>query len=266
MVARWRLLVDFALTLMIGACFIGLVAGLGGLGLSYAAKAIGAYAGFGLAVATALFRDPPGTTLGAANRVTLLRAGLACLFAGLVGEGALALGGLAIPLVVGTVAFLVLDGVDGWLARRRGEVSDFGRLLDHETDALFLLILSVLVYQTANVGPWIMAAGLLHYIYLGVRAAWPRLRVDLPAARRGPAIGLGAMLGLLACLSLDLQAEVARAVAAGVVGALIWSISIDAFQMWRKTVSDHDDETLGRRAGALTPGRPQKRNTEESEI
>ncbi len=266
MVARWRLLVDFALTLMIGACFLGLVAWLGGLGLSYAAKAIGAYAGFGLAVAAALFRDPPGTTLGAANRVTLWRTALACLFAGLVGEGARVLDGLAIPLVVGTAAFLVLDGVDGWLARRRGEESAFGRLLDHETDALFLLIRSVLVYQTENVGPWIMAAGLLHYVYLGVRAAWPRLRVDLPAARRGPAIGLGAMLGLLACLSLDLQAEVARAVAVVVLGALIWSFSIDGFRMWRKAISDHDDESLGRRVSALPPGRPRKRNTEESEF
>ena len=266
MVARWRLLVDFALTLMIGACLLGLVAGLGGLGLAYAAKAIGAYAGFGLAVAAALLRDPPGTTLGAANRVTLWRTALACLFAGLVGEGALALGGLAIPLVVGAVAFLVLDGVDGWLARRRGEESNFGRLLDHETDALFLLILSVLVYQTGKVGPWIIAAGLLHYVYLGVRAAWPRLRVDLPAGRRGPAIGLGAMLGLLACLSLDLPTVIAKAVAAVVLGALIWSFSIDGFRMWRKAIADHDDELLGRRISAPPPGRPRKLNTDKSEF
>ncbi len=243
---RHRLLVDFALTLMMGGIILGLVAGISGLGLSFAAKAIGAYAVFGLVAATALFRIPPGTTLGAANRVTLLRAGLACLFAGLVGEGARVLGGLVIPLVVGTVAFLALDGVDGWLARRRGDESNFGRLLDHETDAVFLLVLSVLVHQTEKVGPWIMAAGLLHYVYLAVRAAWPHLRVDLPATRRGPAVGLGAMLGLLACLSLDLQAELARGVAAGVLSALIWSFTMDMFRSQRATISDHNEEMQDR--------------------
>lgn len=239
---RHRLLVDLALTLMTGGILLGLVAEISGLGSAFGAKAIGVYAVFGLVAATVLFRIPPGATLGAANRVTLLRAGLACLFAGLVGEDARILGGLVIPLVVGAVAFLALDGVDGWLARRYGEESVFGRLLDHETDALFFLILSVLVHQTEKVGPWIMSAGLLHYVYLAVRAAWPRLRVDLPATRRGPAVGLGAMLGLLACLSPDLEAEVARAVAAGVLGALIWSFTIDVFRLRRATMSDHDDE------------------------
>ena len=65
-----------------------LVAGISGLGLSQAVKAIGAYAVFGLAVAIVFFRACPHATLGAANRVTLLRAGRAGMFVGLVGDGA----------------------------------------------------------------------------------------------------------------------------------------------------------------------------------
>ena len=51
MLLRHRLLVDFALTLMMGGIFLGLVAGISGLGFSYGAKAIGAYGVFGLVVA-----------------------------------------------------------------------------------------------------------------------------------------------------------------------------------------------------------------------
>ncbi len=230
----WRRpFLDLALTLMVGGICLVLVAGIGGLGLSYAAKAIGAYAVFGLAVATVLFRASPVAVLGAANRVTLLRAALACLFAGLVGEGAQVIAGLAVPLVVGTAAFLALDGVDGWLARRRGEESVFGKLLDHETDALFLLVLSVLVHQTEKVGPWIIAAGLLHYVYLAVRVAFPRLSADLPPTRRGQVTGLGAVLGLLACLFPNVETNVATGVAGVVLIALVWSFTVDAFRLLR---------------------------------
>ena len=83
-----RSFLDLALTLMIGGTGLMLVAEISGLGLSQAVKAIGAYAVFGLAVAIVFFRAFPLATLGAANRVTLLRAGLACLFVGLVGDGA----------------------------------------------------------------------------------------------------------------------------------------------------------------------------------
>ncbi len=246
----WRRpFVDLALTLMVGGICLALVAGIGGLGLSHAAKAIGAYAVFGLAVTTALFRASPVAALGTANRVTLLRAALACLFAGLVGEGARVVAGLAVPLVVGTAVFLALDGMDGWLARRRGEESIFGRFLDHETDALFLLVLSVLVHQTEKVGPWIIAAGLLHYVYLAVRVACPRLSADMPPTRRGQVVGLGAVLGLLACLFPDVQAEVATGVAAVVLSALVWSFTVDVFRLLHMTISAYGEEVPGGKAG-----------------
>ncbi len=54
------------------------------------------------------------------------------------------------------------------------------------------------------------------------------------------------MLGLLACLSLDLQAELARGVAAGVLSALIWSFTMDMFRSQRATISDHDEEMQDR--------------------
>ncbi len=248
----WRRpFVDLALTLLFGGICLALVAGMAGLGLAHAAKAIGAYGVFGLTVGTALFRASPVAALGAANRVTVLRAALACLFAGLVGAGAPAVAGLAVPLMIGTAAFLALDAVDGWLARRRGEASVFGKRLDHETDALFLLVLSVLVHQTEKVGAWIIAAGLLHYVYLAARVTYPRLDADMPPTRRGQVVGLGAVLGLLACLLPNVETEVATGVAAVVLSALVWSFTVDAFRLLRMTVSAHDEEVSSETAKTL---------------
>lgn len=244
----WRRpFVDLALTLVVGGICLALVTRIGGLGLSHATKAIGAYAVFGLAVTTVLLRAPAIVTLGMANRVTLLRAALTCLFVGLVGEGARVVAGLAVPLAGGTAVFLALDGVDGWLARRRGEESVFGKLLDHETDAMFFLVLSILVHQTEKVGPWIIAAGLFHYVYLAVRIACPSLRADMPPTRRGQVAGLGAVLGLLICLFPDVKAEVATSVAAVVLVALVWSFLVDMFRLMYMNTSTDGKEVPGRK-------------------
>jgi phosphatidylglycerophosphate synthase len=78
----------------------------------------------------------PHPRLGPANQVTLARAVLTGLLAGLVGE-------VGTPAVAWTAVGLallaeVLDGVDGRLARRRGWVGEFGARFDLEVDALWL--------------------------------------------------------------------------------------------------------------------------------
>jgi phosphatidylglycerophosphate synthase len=65
------------------------------------------------------------------------------------------------------IAFLVLvlDGLDGFLARKYKTESVFGEYLDMETDAVFVLVLSCLLYQNGVFGPWILSLGLLRYLY-----------------------------------------------------------------------------------------------------
>lgn len=120
---------------------------------------------------------------GLANQVTLLRAGLVCLVGGalLASGGAPAMGWSLATLIA---IALSLDLVDGWLARRLRLVSDFGARFDLEIDALLLLILALLVWQAGQVGPWVLAIGLLRYAF--VLAGWwlPWLRQPLPPSRR----------------------------------------------------------------------------------
>src|SRR5437867_3690361 len=64
----------------------------------------------------------------------------------------------------------LLDGVDGWLARRTHMASTFGERFDMETDALLILVLSVLAWQYDKAGAWLVLAGLLRYLF--VAAGW----------------------------------------------------------------------------------------------
>jgi len=87
-------------------------------------------------------------------------------------------------LIAFAVLAAVLDGLDGMVARTRRETSSFGEKFDMEVDAAFILILALLVWELSNMGSWVLAAGLLRYIF--VAASWPlsALRAALPPSFR----------------------------------------------------------------------------------
>ena len=74
--------------------------------------------------------------------------------------------GVALP-VLAALGFLLLlgDGLDGWVARQRGESSPFGAFLDKETDAFFLLMLCLLVVDLQGYTMALVLVGLLRYLF-----------------------------------------------------------------------------------------------------
>jgi phosphatidylglycerophosphate synthase len=131
----------------------------------------------------------PSGRLGAANAVTLVRLGIVA---------ALPAGVLLLPRVgfsVLVVALLGLDALDGCLARRRGEVSSFGAALDMETDALSVMVLSLLLWQHGVAGPWVLVAGLWRYVYASIIAVVPSLG-EAPRSRFGRVVFAALMLCL----------------------------------------------------------------------
>src|SRR5262245_60937096 len=143
------------------------LAGIGWRGLVTALACYGVIAAF---VVFDLGRHAPHQRFGAANSVTLTRASLTALLWGVVGETTLGwreLGGeLRWLLTFVATAALVLDGADGWIARRRGMASDFGADFDMEVDSLFVLALALLVYGTGRCGLWVLTSGLLRYLFV----------------------------------------------------------------------------------------------------
>ena len=76
------------------------------------------------------------------------------------------------------VVALVLDAVDGRVARSTGTVSAVGARFDMEVDSALVLLLSVYVAQT--LGPWVVAIGSVHYLLLVARRLLPWLRRPAP--------------------------------------------------------------------------------------
>ena len=183
-----------------------------------------------VAVAVGFERGPAG--FGLANQVTLLRAGLVCLIAGvLLAGGTAPLLGWSLTALVATA--LSLDALDGWLARRFGLASAFGARFDLEIDALLILILAVLLWQTGRVGPWVLAIGLLRYAF--VLAGWllPWLRQPLPPSRRRQAVCVQQGITLLLCLLPPVGTTVATLCAGLALVALLASFAADIIYLAR---------------------------------
>ncbi|HZA74744.1 MAG TPA: CDP-alcohol phosphatidyltransferase family protein [Propionibacteriaceae bacterium] len=115
--------------------------------------------------------------LGAANRVTLTRATLVGGVTALVADALL--GPANVAAVVGlAVVALILDGVDGWVARRTGTASALGARFDMEVDAFLILVLSAYVAQ--SVGPWVLAIGAARYAVWAACWVLPWMRTPVP--------------------------------------------------------------------------------------
>jgi phosphatidylglycerophosphate synthase len=95
--------------------------------------------------------------VGYANLITILR--FILLLSLLVANDHL------LPEIVfsGFLIVVILDGVDGWVARRYGQSSTVGELLDMETDAFMVLSLSWIHFQSDLVGWWILIPGGMRY-------------------------------------------------------------------------------------------------------
>jgi phosphatidylglycerophosphate synthase len=66
------------------------------------------------------------------------------------------------------VAYSVIcigDFFDGYIARKLNQTSIFGEYLDKETDAAFVLILSIMVYFNIHQSYWVLIPGLIRYVY-----------------------------------------------------------------------------------------------------
>ena len=150
---------------------------------------------------------------GPANAVTATRSTLVGLITGLVVASFTA--GTSTALLVSLVACaLVLDGVDGHVARRTGSVSEVGGRFDMEVDAFLLLVLCA--YDVRFVGWWVLTIGVLRYAF--VVAGWmlPWMRRTLPPRswRKVVTAVCGVALAIVASQLLPLAGSVLAATAA----------------------------------------------------
>ncbi|MFI9155823.1 CDP-alcohol phosphatidyltransferase family protein [Streptomyces sp. NPDC053367] len=169
-------------------------------------------------------------SFGPANRVTLGRAILVGAVTALVADSVRSAPPLTLFVGLTAVA-LILDGVDGQVARRTGTSTPLGARFDMEVDAFLILVLSV--YVSMALGAWVLLIGGMRYAFVAAARVWPWLNAPLPpsAARKTVAAVQGVFL-LVAASDL-----LPRPATAGVVlvalGALVWSFGRDVVWLWR---------------------------------
>jgi phosphatidylglycerophosphate synthase len=174
----------------------------------------------------------PFPRFGPANQVTMVRAFLVAIVAGFIGEPSLPSAGWIV--VCAAVVATVLDGVDGWLARRTGMASAFGARFDMETDALLIQVLAVLAWQYGKAGPWVLISGLLRYQFVAAGWVLPWMREPLFPSVRRKAICVVQIVGLILTILPPIVPPASEWLAAASLAALAYSFLVDTVWLWRQ--------------------------------
>jgi phosphatidylglycerophosphate synthase len=133
----------------------------------------------------------------------------------------------------------VLDGVDGWLARRSGMASEFGARFDMEVDALLILVLAMLVWWWQRAGAWVLLAGLLRYLFVAAGWLLPWMRRPLTPTRRARVICVVQIVTLIVAIAPIIPRPLSAPVAAAGLLALSYSFVVDTVRLWRSRHSTY---------------------------
>lgn len=207
---------------------------LGGSPAGFALKAALVPVALAALVWRSLPRHLPHTRLGPANTVTLGRSVFVGLLAALLGApmaaewpGLVSLFGLVV---------IVLDGVDGLVARSRKVVSDFGAALDGELDALLVLVLTLAVWQVDRAGAWVWLAGGARFAFLAGMRVWPWLAAPLPPSNHRKLCFAFLVWSLLAAPLPWLSAETGQVLSFFATVLLLVSFAVDV--VWLRARRD----------------------------
>lgn len=215
------------------------------LGLVLATRLVAPLPSLALLLALALFAGLAGLLLwgwrmtpalsqfGAANTITLMRSVLVLWMASLLPFPE-ALATLVWPFALAALAVLLLDGVDGAVARRTGTSTAFGARFDMELDAFYLLVLCGAVMALDKAGAWVVALGLMRYGFILAGLAWPFLQAPLPDSFRRKTVCVWQGVTLLVAVLPVTGAAFATWTLALALVLLTWSFAVDTLWLLRQ--------------------------------
>ncbi|MGE4062135.1 MAG: CDP-alcohol phosphatidyltransferase family protein [Rhodospirillaceae bacterium] len=202
-----------------------------GFSAGFSVAALATYLMVGVFAVSRIARHHPFARFGTANILTLVRLLIASSMAGLAFEMAfherVIDNGLAWGFFSLAVTTLVLDGLDGYAARRENLASDFGARFDMEIDALQILLLCLIALALEKAGLWVLIGGALRYAYEVAGVFWPPLQRPLPPSFRRKltaAVQGGTLAALLAPIIVPPLSTRAAAIA---LLLLIYSFAVD---------------------------------------
>lgn len=181
------------------------------------------------ALVLAFWQEGP---LGWANRVTLLRGILIAVVAA----------GLWVPLSsignwqwlgVALVA-LMLDGIDGWVARHTRSQTVFGARFDMELDAFLIVLLSLGLVLKTPVAPWVLLIGSMRYAFVVAGWHFTWLQSTLSESLRRKTICVWQITALLLALTPWTPPVATQLLALSALLLLVYSFSVDIFWLYQQ--------------------------------
>ncbi len=219
------------LTVLAGAALLHLAAGVPASVFAASLLSYGLLVCMVLHTSPAVFhRDGPGL----ANRVTFLRAALVMPVAAMALLPAHLDAGVTYWLLGLAAIALALDGLDGAVARCTGRITAFGARFDMELDALLILILALLVWQTGQAGFWVLLVGLMRYLFVAAGWLWTWLQRELPPSRRRQTVCVVQSVALLVALAPVVSPGLASAIALAALLLLTYSFTVDMLWLYRQ--------------------------------
>jgi phosphatidylglycerophosphate synthase len=201
-------------------------------------------AGTGILLSRALRRSN-GHRWGPADTITygrlILTGGVAALVADAV-TGSVQ----HAPLIGLAAVALLLDAVDGQVARRTGTTSRLGARFDMEADSVLALVLSV--YMATTLGWWAVLMGLFRYAFVLAGWAMPWLRAAIPPRMTRKVVAASQGVVLVVVSAGLLPTTLAQICVAVTLAAVSWSFAVDIRWLWQA-------ESAQRRARMRTPSR-----------
>ncbi|GHK02324.1 CDP-alcohol phosphatidyltransferase family protein [Streptomyces sp. NPDC003753] len=169
------------------------------------------------------------SSFGPANRVTLGRAILVGGVTALVADSFESAPPVTVFVGLTAVA-LILDGVDGKVARRTGTSTALGARFDMEVDAFLILVLSV--YVSMALGPWVLLIGAMRYVFVAAARVLPWLNGELPPSMARKTVAAVQGVALLVAASGLLPYAAGAAVVGCALASLVWSFGRDVLWLW----------------------------------
>lgn len=185
---------------------------------------------------------PAYRDFGWANRVTLLRGALTVTLATLAWFPDI-LSAVAWPFALTGLAILLLDGVDGAIARRSGFKSDFGARFDMELDALLIVVLCIALINLDKTGLWVLALGMMRYAFIIVGRLWPVLQSPLPESFRRKTVCVWQIATLMIAILPMVSVEFAFWTLALALVLLVYSFAVDTACLVRHRRSNISQNT-----------------------
>ncbi len=204
----------------------------GTVGLGAAGWVVGIACGVVMNFALARGLSRHGTErIGPAVWVTITRASLAVGVAALTADSFDRSPPVA-TLVGLTAVALVLDLVDGKVARRTETTSALGARFDGEVDAFLIAVLSVSVAPAA--GWWVLGIGAARYLFLAGEwlVAW--MRRPLPPAHWRKVVAATQGIVLMVAATGVLPPVLTQVVLAVALAVLVVSFGRDTWWLWRR--------------------------------